>query len=442
MIRNRSGARPARAGAYVLIAALAVELADELVDGTKGAALPLIRQGLDLSYAQIGLLGSVPLLLGSLLELPFGLVAGQGRARRRAVLIGGAAFVASLAAAAAAGAFAGLLVAFVTFYPASGAFVGLTQSTLMDAAADRQERYMASWTVAGSAGQVAGPVMLIAVLAAGGGWRAAYVVLAACAGAAWLGTARYGPCLQSEPGDPPPSVSGDSRSVPGDSRSVPGGPPRSEPGDPPQSVPGGGDPAQPGTAAAVRRAVSVLRRGEVMRWVVLLEVANLLLDVLTGFVALYLVDVVHATPAAAAIGVAIRLVALLAGDIALLAVLERAGGMTVLRASVVAAALLYPAFLLVPGLVPKLLLLAVLSFATAPWYTVLQAQLYRSLPGESGIALSLTSAASLVSGVGPLAVGLLAQRYGLAWALAGLALAPVCLLGGLRRPSPRGQPAR
>ena len=432
MIRNRSGARPAGAGAYVLMAALAVELADELVDGTKGAALPLIRQGLDLSYAQIGLLGSVPLLLGSLLELPFGLVAGQGRARRRAVLIGGAAFVASLAAAAAAGTFAGLLVAFVAFYPASGAFVGLTQSTLMDAAADRQERYMASWTVAGSAGQVAGPVMLIAVLAAGGGWRAAYMVLAACAGAAWLGTARYGPCLQSEPGDPPPSVSGDSRSVPGDSRSVPGGPPRSEPG--------GRDPGQLGTAAAVRRAASVLRRGDVMRWVVLLEVANLLLDVLTGFVALYLVDVVHATPAAAAIGVAIRLVALLAGDIALLAVLERVGGMTVLRASVVAAALLYPAFLLVPGLVPKLLVLAVLSFATAPWYTVLQARLYQSLPGESGIALALTSAAGLVSGVGPLAVGLLAQRYGLAWALAGLALAPVCLLGALRRP--RGQLAR
>jgi FSR family fosmidomycin resistance protein-like MFS transporter len=402
VIRNRSGARPARAGVYVLVAALAVELADELVDGTKGAALPLIRQGLDLSYAQIGLLGSVPLLLGSLLELPFGLVAGQGRARRRAVLIGGAAFVASLAAAAAAGTFAGLLVAFVAFYPASGAFVGLTQSTLMDAAPDRQERYMASWTVAGSAGQVAGPVMLIAVLAAGGGWRAAYVVLAACAGAAWLGTARYGPCLQSGPG--------------------------------------GGDPGQLGTGAAVRRAVSVLRRGDVMRWVVLLEVANLLLDVLTGFVALYLVDVVHATPAAAAIGVAIRLVALLAGDITLLAVLERAGGMTVLRASVAAAALLYPAFLLVPGLVPKLIVLAVLSFATAPWYTVLQAQLYRSLPGESGIALSLTSAASLVSAVGPLAVGLLAQRYGLAWALAGLALAPACLLGGLRRQRPRAAP--
>jgi len=69
----------------VLAAALAVELVDELVDGTKSAALPLIRQSLDLSYGQIGLLASVPLLLGGLLELPLGVLAGHGRRRRRAV---------------------------------------------------------------------------------------------------------------------------------------------------------------------------------------------------------------------------------------------------------------------------------------------------------------------------------------------------------------------
>ena len=73
MTRNTSGScassagRSALAGASVLAAALAVELADELVDGTKGAAMPLIRHDLALSYGQIGLLASVPLLLGSLL---------------------------------------------------------------------------------------------------------------------------------------------------------------------------------------------------------------------------------------------------------------------------------------------------------------------------------------------------------------------------------------
>ena len=71
--------RPVLVGAAVLAAALAVELVDELAGGVKSAALPLIRQGLDLSYGDIGLLASAPLVLGSLLELPLGILAGQGR---------------------------------------------------------------------------------------------------------------------------------------------------------------------------------------------------------------------------------------------------------------------------------------------------------------------------------------------------------------------------
>jgi hypothetical protein len=140
--------------------------------------------------------------------------------------------------------------------------------------------------------------------------------------------------------------------------------------------------------------------------------------------------------------VAIRLGAGLAGDAALVPVLERAPGLNVLRASTVAAALLYPGFLLVPGLWPKLLLLGGLSIVTAPWYPVLQAQLYRSLPGQSGIVVSLSSAASLAGGAVPLAVGLLAQRLGLSWALTSLAVVPLCLLGGLwRRPQDEGAPS-
>ncbi len=167
------------------------------------------------------------------------------------------------------------------------------------------------------------------------------------------------------------------------------------------------------------------------RWLVLIQVCDLLLDILTGFLALYLVDVVHATPAQAALGVAIRLGAGLAGDAALIPVLDRAPGLAVLGVSTAAAALLYPGFLLAPGLWPKLVLLGALTVATAPWYPVLQAQLYRSLPDQSGIVVSLSSAASLAGGAAPLAVGFLAQRFGLGWALASLAVAPLGLAGGL-----------
>jgi len=385
------------AGASALAAALAVELIDELVDGTKDAALPLIRHDLALTYGQIGLLASAPLLLGSLLELPVGVLAGQGRRRRLAVLAGGVVFILSLAAVAVAQSFAGLLAAFVIFFPASGAFVSLTQSGLMDADPDRREQHMARWNLAGSAGAVTGPVLLAGVLAAGGSWRTAYLVLAGGAAAAWLGLARGGP------------------------RPVPPPAPR-EP-----------DPDQPGGGSALRRVGRALRWPGVARWLVLLQVCDLLLDILTGFLALYLVDVVHATPEQAALGVAIRLGTGLAGDVLLIRALDRVSGLSLLRLSAAAATVLYPGFLLVPGLGPKLAILGLLTIVTTPWYPVLQAQLYRSLPDESGIVVSLSSASSLLAGAVPLAVGFLAQGFGLAWALAGLAIAPLGILAGVWR---------
>jgi MFS transporter, FSR family, fosmidomycin resistance protein len=425
-------ARPILAGAAVIAAALAVELVDELADGAKAAALPLIRRDLALSYGQIGLLQSVPLLLGSLLELPLGVLAGHGRTRRVAVLLGGVVFILALAGAAAARSFAGLLVAFVVFFPASGAFVSLTQSGLMDADPARREQYMARWGLAGSVGSLAGPALLIVVLAAGGSWRSAYLVLALAAAAAWLGVAR----------NPPEAGPVDER------RGQPSGVPAAPPGtaarsDRPGAMaaaspdrPGAmaaASPDRPRAMAAARRALAAPRCPGVLRWLVLLQASDLLLDVFTGFLALYLVAVVHATPAQAALGVAIRLGAGLAGDAALIRALRHAGGTRLLRASAAAAAAAFPGFLLVPGLWPKLLLLALVSVITAPWYPVLQAQLYGSLPDQSGVVVSLSSAAGLLGGAAPLAVGFLAQRFGLAWALAGLGVAPLCLLAGLWR---------
>ena len=416
MIR-KIAARPAALSLSGLLVALSVEFVDELVDGTKGAALPLIRAGLELSYSQIGLLAAVPLLAGGLLELPFGLLAGDGSRRWRVVLGGGAFFTASLLAAAAARSFITLLIAFVVFFPASGAFVSLTQSTLMDADPGRRAQHMARWNLAGSAGSVAGPLLLVAVAAAGGGWRTAYLLLAGAAAVACLGVARLGPLPAGEPG----------------SAEEQGPAKRDQPVSPADRA----EPVPDIEDANLRQAVSALGRGDVRRWLVLLEVADLLLDVLSGFLALYLVAVAHATPAEAALGVAVRLAAGLAGDVLVIRLLERFGSLGILRPGAGAAAVLYPVFLVLPGLVPKLAVLAALSMATAPWYPVIQAELYRSLPGRSGVAVSLSSAAGLLGGLGPLAVGLLAQRFGLAWALTSLAIAPAVVLVMMPRRSPR-----
>jgi FSR family fosmidomycin resistance protein-like MFS transporter len=323
-----------------------------------------------------------------------GVLAGEGRRRRLVILGGGIVFVFTLLAVASARSFAVLLAAFVAFYPASGAFVSLTQADIMDARPDRQAQVMARWDLAGAAGAVAGPLLLTAVLAGGGSWRAGYLVLAGISALVWLGALLRGR----------PQPDGRSAAAEAD------------------------EAGQRPWTARFAEIGTALRDWGTLRWLLLIEVADLLVDVFTGFLALYLVDVAHLTPAVAALAIAVRLGAALAGDAALIVILERVSDLTVLRVSAAAAALLYPAFLLVPGVVPKLAVLSALSAATAPWYPVLQARLYGSLPGRSSVAVTLSSAAGLAGGLGPLAVGLMAQSFGLSWALAGLALVPVAVL--------------
>jgi FSR family fosmidomycin resistance protein-like MFS transporter len=385
--------RPALAG---LLAALAVEFADELVDGTKSAAIPLIKHDLVLTYFEVGLLTAVPLLLGSLIELPVGVLSGTGRRRRRVVLAGGLVFIASVLAAGLAGSFPVLLAALVIFFPASGAFVSLTQSALMDANPDRRAQHMARWTLAGAIGSVAGPLLVAVVVAAGGSWRLAFVLVAVVAAVSWLGVAGTGRTADS---------------------------------------PAGADDADEDTGGwpGLRPALRITAEAGAIRWLLLLETSDLLLDVLTGFLALYLVVSVHASPLLAAIGVAVRLAAGLAGYAVLTPVLERFSPLRVLRASVLVSGVLFPAFLLLPGIAPKLIALAALSIATAPWYPVLMAELYASLPGRSGLAVSLSSAASLAGAAGPLVVGFLAQQVGLTWAMVVLCAVPVAMLAAPRQ---------
>ena len=384
---TRTPTRTALVSGAVLAAALAVVLADELADGIRAAALPLIRRDFGLSYGQLGLLASAPVLIGSLLELPVGALAGQGRRRGRIILAGGAVFLAALLGTALARSFTGLLISFIAFYPASGAFVSLAQAGLMDADPGRQEQHMARWGLAGSVGAVLGPLLLTGILAAGGSWRDGYLLAAGAAAVAWLGMARWRPGAAAA-----------------------------------------GDPGPPGLRQVPGQVLGALRRRGVLRWLALLEVSDLLLDVFTGFLAVYFVAVVHASPVQAALAVAVRYGAGIAGDVLVIRVLDRMAGLPVLRASAAAALLLYPAFLLAPGLVAKLAVLALLTVATAPWYPVAQAQLYASLPGQSGIAVTLSSAAALAGGLGPLAVGFAAERAGLAVTLSGLVLAPAMVL--------------
>jgi MFS transporter, FSR family, fosmidomycin resistance protein len=368
-----------------VIALLAIELLDELVFGAREAAWPALREELNLSYAQIGLLLSVPMYSSALLEPVFG-VLGDSRWRRVVVVGGGIGVATALALVAGAPGFVVLLVAFALLFPSTGAFVSLSQATLMDLEPERRELNMTRWSIAGGVGAVAGPVLLVVFTTVGLGWRGLFATFAVLALVLTFLAAATHSRVHAHAGRP-----------------------------------------------SFRAALAAIRRPLVARWLILLEFADLLLDVLLGYVALYLVDEAGASAQVGGLGVAVWTGAGLVGGLGVIALLRRVDGLRYLRASALVALVLFPAFLLVPGLPAKLVLLALVGLATAGWYSIPKARLYDALSGQSGAALTLGSVAGLVAGTFPLAIGLVAERYGIEVALWLLVAGPLVLLLGVPR---------
>jgi FSR family fosmidomycin resistance protein-like MFS transporter len=392
-VSSGSPRRALRTTTTLAVTLLLIEFLDEFVYGAGEAAWPLIRTDLGLSYAQIGILLSVPGFLGSFIEPAMGILADVWK-RRVLVLGGGIVFALALLLTAASQHFLLLLVAFILFSPASGVFVGLAQATLMDGDPDRHEQNMARWTFAGSAGVVAGPVALGLAAGQGLGWRGLYVAFCVLA-LVLLGMAWRIPYPRGRP----------------DSRLS-------------------------GFKEGVVDALRALRRGEVLRWLTLLEFADLVMDVLLGFLALYFVDVVGVTAVEAGVAVAIWTGAGLVGNLLLIPLLERIAGLRYLRLSAVLELALFVAFLLVPSPWAKFALLAPLGLFSTGWYSVLKAQLYRAMPGMSGTVLTVGNVFGLAASLLPLGLGLVAERFDLRATMWLLSLGPIALLIGV--PGSRG----
>ena len=320
----------------------------------------------------------MPNLVALVVEPVLGVAAVTWR-RRALVLGGGLAFALALALAAGAPSFWLLLVAFSLLYPASGAFVSLSQAALMDLQPDRREHNMARWTFAGGVGVVLGPLALAGLAWAGFGWRELFAGFAVLALALVLRVRR-----------------------------------------------------SPETTDAVERprlreALRAIGRRDVFRWLFLLELSDLLGDVLLGFLALYFVDAVGSSRATGGLAVAVWSAAGLVGAGAMIPLLRRVDGLRYLRVSAVLSALLFTGFLLAPGIEAKLALVGAIAVVNAGWYSVLQARLYGALDGKSGLVLT-AGALFPLNAVLPLGIALLAERWGLAAALWPLLAAPAALV--------------
>ena len=425
-LRAPAAAASRRALRSLVLALLGVEFLDELAFGTSEAAWPLVRDDFALGYAEIGLLLSVPRIFGNLVEPSLG-IAAEVTSRRAFIVVGGALFALSLALAASSTGFWSLLLALMLINPAAGAFVGLSQAALMDAEPLRREQNMARWAFAGSAGQVAGSLSVAAAVALGAGWRTLYAALAVCALAALVAVRRFPlatPAAATEARDDGHSGrrggEADGRDGAGSHRAD------AERALPPHS-----------RLAAFREGVvdawRALRRREVVRWLALLELADLMLDGFHGFIALYFVDVAGVAEGRAALAVAVWTGVGLAGDLLIIPLLERMRGLTYLRWSAAASLVLLPLFLLAPGVTAKLFVLALLGVGNSGWYAILKAQLYAALPGRSATAVSLHSLFGLAGGLIPLAIGLFAERFGLGATMWLLLASPISLIALIPR---------
>jgi MFS transporter, FSR family, fosmidomycin resistance protein len=377
----------------LVVVLLMIELLDELVFGVRDATFPLLRDALSLDYVQIGVLISVPGIIASFIE-PFIGVLGDTRHRKTLMLVGGLVFALQLIAIILSQQFWALLLSFIILYPASGAFVSLAQATLMDIEPLRHEQNMARWTFFGSMGVVGGPLLLTFTLSAKFPWQAVYILLAILSLFIIGLTARYVPSHLAHTTD---------------------------------------DESPLDFRQSLRNALTAIRQFRVMRWVVLLQFSDLMFDVLLSYLALYFVDVVGFSPASAAIAISVWTGVGLIGDFMIMFLLERINGLTYLRFSAVLEFVLFGLFLLVDNLFLKMLILGLLGFFNAGWYSVLQGRLYSALPGQSGIVLVVNNIGGLFGAMIPLIIGAIAGQWGLGVAMWFILLGPIAIFIGLPR---------
>lgn len=369
---------------------LVIEFYDELHYALGGAALPALQRELDLDYAQVGLLLGLPHFVGVLLEWVLMLL-GDTRLRK-ALVVGGGLAVALAAVIIGSGQSFGMLLAgmFLAF-PASGAFVTLAQAALMDLHPGREPQMMARWTVFGSLGNLLGPLLLAGVFTLGMSWRWGYFSLAILALPLVLlaGVSAFPLPVAAQAGHSSWKMEFD---------------------------------------AMLRGLVQTVSNLAVMRWLLLVEIADLLLDVFTSFAPLYFVNVSGLTNAQASLLLSVMMAGSLLSDLIVVPLLERFPGRALVRFSAIAAAVLFSAFLLVPCLPGKVVLAFLVKISTLGWYAILKGEAYAAARGRSGAQNAINSLLGVVSGAIPWFVGWAASQVGLQSAMWLLLAGPLSLI--------------
>jgi len=108
---------------------------------------------------------------------------------------------------------------------------------------------------------------------------------------------------------------------------------------------------------------------------------------------------------------------------------QRATAQRVLQVITICVALLYPLWLLTPGIMARFLIMLPLTFAFTMFWPILKASSLASVPGKAGAVSALNALFGLLPL--PLLFGLLAEQVGLTWAMFGVHMVSIGLLIGL-----------
>lgn len=368
---------------------LLIEFFDELNYGVGNVALPAIRTDLGFTYVQVGLLLGLPGIISTFIE-PVLMLLGDTRFRKQIILGGGLTIVLSLLAIASTHNFGLILFGMVIGFPASGAFVSLSQATLMDLNPGREPQMMARWTLAGSIANLLGPLLLAGGFALGFGWRWAFFGMAGICvvlvGLTWF-------------------------------RQIPLHPMR-------QTV----DPGVSAGKSLLSGLWGAIHNPQLLRWMILLPFSDFLLDVLTGYLPLYFTDVNGMSVSKASLMMSILMLVGLVANILLIPILERFPGLKLVRLSAAVTGILYVLWLLVPWLWLKIGLIILIKLTTLGWYEVLQGEAFATVPGRSGTVMAINSVIGVLAGGVSFLIGWVAAQAGLPAAMWILLLGPISLV--------------
>jgi FSR family fosmidomycin resistance protein-like MFS transporter len=386
---------------YLRATLLSYGLFDEIVAGLPVVGLPLLRDHLGLSYDQIGLLFAAGTCSAMILE-PIINVLSDRHSKRWWILGALVCLILSYVVAALASTYSVLLLVFVLYYPAVGTAVGLAEATLIDADPARSIATMTRWTLLAGVGDILAPLLVTGLVSLQQGWPQ-ICWLAACLWASLFLLTAVQPFPGQEAAEP---VSQEKTT----------------------------DPVEEKSSVSTWRALSqAVRNPGLLRWGLLALIPAMVDEVLLGFLALYLRDVLHASETT----IGLLLTGTLLSSLFGLMLLDRLPWLRWAASQVPHRLLAGMAMVVLAGMLLLLtthtlwlagLALGVIGLGDAGWYPIAQAQTYAQLPGRSSLVRAITGLGAPFEAILPAIVGFLAARFGLLAGIAFLGSAPLLLL--------------